>query len=390
MNQKEIFDNILNESLDRLYQGESLAVILADHPEQSRVLEPLLKVAAAGRSFANIKPRIEFKERARSQFMAEVQDLEHKHHSPSFWRWLKQPAWAVGLAALLIVVISGGGTVLASQNSLPGQALYSVKLASETVRLSLTFSDVAKTQLNAEFANRRTEEISSLATSGSIEQIQMATARLNTNLSNMSSLTRAENPVAHVETTVKEPPGVLLSKNTGGSQNSAQAAVASQDANSNLQRSGTPVPATGADNTNTMSAPAVKSAPMPALAPIAPAPGPVPPSAAMGNGMDNTALTQDNHASQETVVSAYNINNNSTTGKTLTKQEKMRKIIEDNYFSRKANLEAALNKAPPDLRPAIRQAIADSEDEYIKELLNLDQAVNQVGPSKNASNSNQR
>jgi hypothetical protein len=61
----------------------------------------------------------------------------------------------------------------------------------------------------------------------------------------------------------------------------------------------------------------------------------------------------------------------------LSEKDKIRKIVEENYQTRKARLEAALEKANPNLRPAIRQAIADSESQYWQSIQNLDQGSNQ-------------
>jgi hypothetical protein len=50
----------------------------------------------------------------------------------------------------------------------------------------------------------------------------------------------------------------------------------------------------------------------------------------------------------------------------LTKNEKLMKILTENYEKRRAILETALEKANPDVRPAIRQAIAQNQAEYEK------------------------
>jgi hypothetical protein len=57
-------------------------------------------------------------------------------------------------------------------------------------------------------------------------------------------------------------------------------------------------------------------------------------------------------------------------------REKLKKIIIDNYNERKARLEAALKKASPQVRPAIRQAIVQSENEFEKALRILEQSAN--------------
>ena len=73
-------------------------------------------------------------------------------------------------AALIVLVILAGSSfsVYAAQSSLPGEPLYSVKSWVEDIRLSLTTSPQEKLDLILYYTNRRTGEISQLATSGKI------------------------------------------------------------------------------------------------------------------------------------------------------------------------------------------------------------------------------
>ena len=79
------------------------------------------------------------------------------------------------LLAVIIVLAGGSATVLAAQNSLPGDQLYPVKTWSEDVRLSLTFSTQAKLNLTLEYTNRRLGEISSLVAQGKMVGDQTST-----------------------------------------------------------------------------------------------------------------------------------------------------------------------------------------------------------------------
>lgn len=72
--------------------------------------------------------------------------------------------------AIVIGLIFGGAgaTVVAAQDSLPGQSLYTVKTISEDVRLELTSDPQAKFQLALALANRRALEIGSLIQEGEL------------------------------------------------------------------------------------------------------------------------------------------------------------------------------------------------------------------------------
>jgi len=75
--------------------------------------------------------------------------------------------FATVMASILIAVIltfsAVGGTVYASQTSLPYQSLYPVKILSENVRLTFTGNPEDKIELLARFTERRVEELSALS-----------------------------------------------------------------------------------------------------------------------------------------------------------------------------------------------------------------------------------
>ena len=371
MNQKDNINETLNQCLDRLLKGESINQILADYPDQARELEPLLRIAIAAQVFSKVQPRADFKARARYEFMSAAREFEAQPKRRSIFKWRWQPAWAISLAAVVVVALGGGATVAASNYSMPGEPLYSVKLATEQVRLAITVSDVTKTELNAEYANRRTEEIEYLATAGSSEQIQKTTVRLNSSLANMSQLAQDDNPVTATggDTT----PNTMLGVATAPATLKAAPAV-----NGDVPPSPVVPPATGF---GVASSTEVNAPQMVAV-----------PQTLAGTGIDSadkSETTTSSPNSSSSVSSQRNVDSASNTRK-LTKKEKMRKIIEDNYQMRKARLEAALEKANLSLRPAIRQAIADSESEYWKSIQNLDQISNQNSSQYQYNETNQR
>lgn len=73
--------------------------------------------------------------------------------------------WKPAMAAFIVVVFvaaSGGGVVFASQGSMPGDALYNVKLASEGFQERLTISPVRSFAVQAAHAERRLVETQKL------------------------------------------------------------------------------------------------------------------------------------------------------------------------------------------------------------------------------------
>jgi hypothetical protein len=77
------------------------------------------------------------------------------------------------LAIVLALCAAGGGTVYAAQSSLPGDALYRVKLGSEQVMMRLG-DDVAKTERALSYAERRVGEMEALAGTGRSHDLDLA------------------------------------------------------------------------------------------------------------------------------------------------------------------------------------------------------------------------
>ncbi len=79
------------------------------------------------------------------------------------------PMFAKMVSLLVIVSVLLGGTAAtayAAQGSLPDQPLYGLKLFTEDARLGLAADVQARIALNTEFANRRVEEVASMAGKG--------------------------------------------------------------------------------------------------------------------------------------------------------------------------------------------------------------------------------
>ena len=210
MKDKE-FDNILDECLERiLTRGETIEQCLESYPEQSAELEPLLQTALLTKRASAIKPRPEFRERARYQLRSALQEMEEKRERrPFFFGW--QPRWATAVIAVLVFLLASGGTVAAAGNSMPDEPLYPVKLATETVRLTLTPSALGKAELYVKLVDKRVEEIIRMADKGKMKHVERTAQRLNTCLVMAANLAVPEEgeavvPLAPVPEAVPAPP----------------------------------------------------------------------------------------------------------------------------------------------------------------------------------------
>ena len=161
------FEDILNTCLDRItLKGDTIEQCLESYPEQAVELEPLLRAALSIKEVSSIEPRPEFWQAAKARLLSALAAKEKKRERRLLPLWSWQWRWAVAVAMILALFLAGGGTVMASSDSLPGDLLYPVKTATEKVRAFFTFGDEAKANLHMKFAERRVKEIESLAEGG--------------------------------------------------------------------------------------------------------------------------------------------------------------------------------------------------------------------------------
>jgi hypothetical protein len=328
-NEDQKLNEVLDQCLDRMFRGESVEKCLQDHPELAAELEPLLRTALAARKTSStIQPRAEFKARARYEFMAELHDRAEQKKKFRFsiqWRW--QSVWAIALTAMVIVVLSASGTVLAASNSMPDDTLYPVKLATEQAQVAMTRSDVAKAELHAKLADKRVEEIVYVAGKGDPQKVEAASKRLDDQLAKIATLTK--NPESKPE------PGRTPLATPSPSATSR--ATVDHPTNSN---------------------PVVTPAPPPAPALSArPTPKP-PPSVA-------AAATSRPDASSR--------NNNSDRSLSKAEREKLKEVVTRNAANHSAQLNNALNKAPSSVKPAMKKAITDAENAYRQAIKNMNE-----------------
>ena len=187
MNNDINFEDILNECITRILEGESIEQCLRNYPEQASELQPLLRTAIAAQKASAIEPRPEFKASSRYQFYSQMQEEAKKGRSP-----FKRLRWATAPIIGAVIVASGSGTVLAAENSMPEDFLYPVKLATEQAQIALTLSETGKAKLHVKFADRRVTEITVTAEKGKPEMIVTLTENMNRHLEKMEVLVNVQ------------------------------------------------------------------------------------------------------------------------------------------------------------------------------------------------------
>jgi hypothetical protein len=102
-----------------------------------------------------------------------------------FVRWVSRPA----MAGLTLLAILAGGSVMsvsAAEQSMPGDLLYGLKLATEQARLALTSTKGDKLKLKTEFTGRRLEEFKKVvATDKQSEKVVQVTEILKRDMNTL-------------------------------------------------------------------------------------------------------------------------------------------------------------------------------------------------------------
>jgi hypothetical protein len=342
------FEDILNECLDRVLRGQTIEQCLRDYPDYASALEPMLRMAVRAKRATNIYPRPEFKDRARHQFQEAIREMEPvKEREPigrSFFPRLK-PVW-IAVTAFVAILIIGGGMVMAANGALPDSPLYAVKLATETVWLAFTPSEIGKAELYAKFADRRVDEIIQMAEKGEAEYVEKAAENLKHQLVAIASLDFGEG-------------GGTIESSAGEQMLSAQAEPPGSDGEPASEEDGARTP----EDTN-------------ATAILVPAPSAVepaedqPPVLAVRPqetekaqvGTDDTALTDN--MTERTYDS-------SDTDENLGREDKLKELLLRQAMENPEALRKALENAPESLRDILNWAIEVAGEGYEEAVSNV-------------------
>jgi hypothetical protein len=121
---------------------------------------------------------------------------------PSAPRRIQRPGWITNFIpqtnampifiALLLLSLGAGGTSMAAQNALPGDALYGVKIhVNDEVRSMFAISPEAKAKIQTILADERLKEAEALAAKSALDpaKLQTITDNLNEHLQSAKTLT---------------------------------------------------------------------------------------------------------------------------------------------------------------------------------------------------------
>ncbi|UCC63800.1 MAG: hypothetical protein JSV36_01710 [Anaerolineae bacterium] len=164
-------EEILDICIAQIRSGQATAEdCLQRYAGRALTLEPLLRQAvrlAALPAVGMPADAVDALERRVLRRAAEIEAERSTKRAPRrpFWLVLasqRRRLLPVALGLALALMIASTWTVSASASSLPGEALYPVKLAAEQTRLAVTFRHEARARLHLAFAARRLNEIEAL------------------------------------------------------------------------------------------------------------------------------------------------------------------------------------------------------------------------------------
>ena len=147
--------------IQQVLEGADPAETLQRFPQWAAEFRPLLEAASAGQALGGrIQVPQAAQARNRARFLAEARALSQKA--------ARRPAWGffrlapVALLLVLVIFFSGASTIAGAAQSLPGDALYSLKLLTEKTRLRLVRNPQARLELEQSFDRQRLEEVDEL------------------------------------------------------------------------------------------------------------------------------------------------------------------------------------------------------------------------------------
>jgi hypothetical protein len=164
----------LEACLDALQRGAEVESCLARYPELADQLRPLLAAAVDARALAGGGVPAEAAKRGKARLLnaaAEMRERGAPRATRGFRRSFVLTLSTVTAAIVLVILLSSAGLVYASSSSLPGDALYPVKLSWEGLQLQLAGSQ-SREALQNHFEQERVTEVDKLLQRGRSEQVE--------------------------------------------------------------------------------------------------------------------------------------------------------------------------------------------------------------------------
>ena len=206
MKTRRDFDDILDDCLERLRQGERVEECAARYPAHSGELVPLLEVAATTmQAAASVPIRPEAKSRGMNrlgQALAQRSVPRERRFVWPGWRRRVASPLVIALVAAVLATGTAFGASVASSDSVPGDSLYWVKTTRENIVLMVPRSDRAKANEHIHLARVRAQEMGRLMEKGRFDAAEETSDRMRRHLNRSAVFIGLITPANPVEVPV--------------------------------------------------------------------------------------------------------------------------------------------------------------------------------------------
>lgn len=183
------FATVLDECLDRLKAGDSVAACLERYPEHANELKSLLETVQFTHALRFTEPpRPQALARGRQRFLTEAARLREERSVSGrsllsrlrdfFTAGAPTPAWgriaAMVVVALLLFGTVSGVVVQASETSLPGDTLYPIKQVTRQVQLITTLNPKAREEKEKQIQAQERVEVRQATAAGRVFEEDVA------------------------------------------------------------------------------------------------------------------------------------------------------------------------------------------------------------------------
>lgn len=159
----EYLYDALDDCVAALLAGADLEAVLDMYPDLADQLRPLLETSEQLVDLTGADVPVGTLHRSRTRLLQHAHNLktaEPQSRHGGFWIGL--PRFAFALLLALFVFLGSSALVVASAQTIPGDALYPVKRTLEKINLTLPISREKHIELEAKYQERRLEEVKGL------------------------------------------------------------------------------------------------------------------------------------------------------------------------------------------------------------------------------------
>ena len=192
----------LNDCLGMLLAGKSSIYCLERFPEHREELRPLLEMAELTMVAATSIPSNQ-----KAKAYGRTKLMSAQPPALARGRWFRGLIWHfkvprkvyAGIMATFIAVGSMLGTDVSSADSVPGEALYWIKVQREHISLILPQSDISRAETHARLATTRFHEMTRLSGLGRFDEAQEMAKRIRFHLGETADFIGVQTAVDRIE-----------------------------------------------------------------------------------------------------------------------------------------------------------------------------------------------